>query len=287
MRSRIEAAAPDAVHIATEGPLGIAARAWCLKHGFPFTTAYHTQFPDYVSKRTGLPAAWLWRYIRWFHGPSQSVLVATPTIERTLRAHGLPQTRLWGRGVDLDCFRPDVPPHPALARLHRPVQLYAGRVAVEKNIEAFLESGHRGSKVVVGDGPALASLRSRYPGVLFLGTLHGAELASAYKGADLFVFPSRTDTFGLVMIEALACGTPVAAFPVPGPIDILNEHVGIMDVDLGRAIDRAIHCDRGTCAEFAREFSWAESARQFLGGLAPAPAARWTPEALDLPRRSA
>ncbi|CAA9540155.1 MAG: Glycosyltransferase, partial [uncultured Sphingomonadaceae bacterium] len=190
---RMEAAAPDAIHIATEGPLGLAARAWCLRRGVPFTTAYHTQFPDYVARRTGLPASWFWRYIRWFHGRAEAVLVSTPTMERTLKAHGLSQTRLWGRGVDLNCFTPEAAPHPALANLPRPIQLYVGRVAVEKNIEAFLRTSSVGIKVVVGSGPALARLRQQYPDALFLGSLHGKELASAYAGADVFVFPSRTD----------------------------------------------------------------------------------------------
>jgi glycosyltransferase involved in cell wall biosynthesis len=266
---RIEAAAPDAIHIATEGPLGLAARAWCLRRAFPFTTAYHTQFPDYVAKRTGLPTGWFWRYIGWFHGPAEAVLVSTPTVERALKAHGLLRTRHWSRGVDLDCFRPDLPPHLAFAGLHGPIQLYVGRVAVEKNVEAFLHSGRRGSKVVVGDGPALARLRQAYPGALFLGALHGAELASAYAGADVLVFPSRTDTFGLVMIEAMACGTPVAAFPVPGPLDVLDAGSGAMDETLDRAIDGALKLDRARCAARARAFSWAESARQFEAALVP------------------
>ena len=266
---RMEAAAPDAIHIATEGPLGLAARAWCLRRGVPFTTAYHTQFPDYVARRTGLPASWFWRYIRWFHGRAEAVLVSTPTMERTLKAHGLSQTRLWGRGVDLNCFTPEAAPHPALANLPRPIQLYVGRVAVEKNIEAFLRTSSVGIKVVVGSGPALARLRQQYPDALFLGSLHGEELASAYAGADVFVFPSRTDTFGLVMIEALACGTPVAAYPVPGPVDILRNGIGAMDPDLDWAIARALECARTACSAYARSFSWGESARQFLGALAP------------------
>lgn len=266
---RIQAAAPDAIHISTEGPLGLAARNWCLKHGFPFTTAYHTQFPDYFAKRTGLPATWFWRYIRWFHGPAEAVLVSTATMARTLKAHGLSRTRHWGRGVDLQCFRPDADPHPALASLSRPIQLYVGRVAVEKNIDAFLSGKHHGTRVVVGDGPALAQLKQHYAEALFLGPLHGLELASAYAGADVFVFPSRTDTFGLVMIEALACGTPVAAYPVPGPIDVLHDRVGAMDPDLDWAIVRALECERQACAASARGFSWAESARQFLTALSP------------------
>jgi glycosyltransferase involved in cell wall biosynthesis len=265
---RIAAVAPDAIHIATEGPLGLAARSWCLREGRSFTTAYHTQFPDYVARRTGLPAAWFWRYIRRFHAPAHAVLAATPTIERLLHAKGLTRTRLWGRGVDVMLFRPNVPPHPAIARLPRPIQLSVGRVAVEKNVEAFLRTAVPGSKIVVGDGPALADLRARHPDILFTGTLHGPELASAYAAADVLVFPSRTDTFGLVMIEALACGTPVAAFPVPGPIDILHPAVGCTDPDLGYAIERALGSDRAACAAYGRSFSWSASARQFLAALA-------------------
>ena len=266
---RIDEVQPDAIHIATEGPLGVAARRWCLKRGRGFTTAYHTQFPDYVAGRTGLPAGWFWRYIRWFHAPARAVLVSTPTIERTLHAHDLTQTRRWGRGVDLGLFRPDAAPHPVIAALPRPVQLCVGRVATEKNIEAFLRCSHPGSKVVVGDGPARAQLKARYPDALFLGALHGVELAGAYAAADVLVFPSRTDTFGLVMVEALACGTPVAAFPVAGPIDVLRSEVGCMDPDLDWAIARALQCDRAACAAYARGFSWSASARQFLAALAP------------------
>ena len=265
----IVAAAPDAIHIATEGPLGLAARRWCVQRGRPFTTAYHTQFPEYVARRTGLPAEWFWRYIRWFHAPAHAVLVSTPTIARTLAAHGIRHTRHWGRGVDLTAFRPDAAPYPLFAALPRPIQLYVGRVAVEKNVEAFLACDHPGSKVIVGDGPALTGLRSRFPKAHFLGALKGEELLSAYAGADVFVFPSHTDTFGLVMIEGLACGTPVAAFPVPGPIDILREDVGAMDADLDRAIARALVRDRAACARYAATFSWRESARQFLAALAP------------------
>jgi glycosyltransferase involved in cell wall biosynthesis len=272
--ARIAASAPDAIHIATEGPLGLAARRWCITQQRPFTTAYHTQFPDYVAKRTGLPARWFWRYIRWFHGPAHAVLVSTPSLARQLGAHGLPQSRHWGRGVALDRFHPAVVHHSALADLPRPIQLYVGRIAVEKNIEAFLANGHSGSKVVVGAGPALTALKRRYPRVSFMGALHGEELASVYASADVFVFPSKTDTFGLVMIEALACGTPVAAFPVPGPLDVLQEGVGCMDEDLDQAISGALHCSRTACADFGRRFTWAASAHQFLAALAPLPQAK-------------
>lgn len=267
--SMIEDFAPDAIHIATEGPLCLAARRWCLRHAFPFTTAYHTQFPDYVEKRTGMPAEWVWRYIGWFHAPSSAVLASTPSIRQTLLDHGIARLRHWGRGVDLDCFAPDAPPPELYAELARPIQLYVGRVAVEKNIEAFLQAEEPGTKVVVGDGPARAELEARYPDARFMGALSGRALAGAYAGADVFVFPSRTDTFGLVMIEALACGTPVAAYPVTGPIDVLTPETGCMDDDLGRAIRGALGRSRVACATYGRGFTWAESARQFLDALVP------------------
>lgn len=260
---------PHAVHLATEGPVCVAARRWCLRHDFPFTTAYHTQFPDYVEARSGVPAEWVWRYIRWFHAPAQSILASTPSIREALVAHGLTQVRHWGRGVDLDNFRPGLEPHPAMAGLEGPVQLYVGRVAVEKNLEAFLASSHRGTKVVVGDGPARASLTAKYPEARFLGPMFGAELASAYAAADVFVFPSKTDTFGLVMIEALACGTPVAAYPVTGPVDILTPETGAMDENLDTAIAAALTRDRAACAAYGRSFTWEASAHQFLMALVP------------------
>ncbi|MGZ8335932.1 MAG: glycosyltransferase family 4 protein [Allosphingosinicella sp.] len=276
--ARIERIAPDALHIATEGPLGLAARRWCLARGYRFTTAYHTQFPDYLAKRTRLPADLFWHYIRCFHRPSAAILVSTPTVASQLAEQGLAQTRRWGRGVDLGCFTPEAGRHPDFAGLARPIQLYVGRLAVEKGIEAFLESRHPGSKVVVGDGPSLAGLRRRFPDALFLGALRGTALASAYASADVFVFPSRTDTFGLVMIEALASGTPVAAFPVPGPIDVLIGEVGAMNEDLEQAIAMALTRDRNRCARFGSEFSWEASARQFRAALVLMLAAAASPE---------
>jgi len=266
--------APDAVHLATEGPVCLAARRWCLARRFPFTTAYHTQFPDYVAARTGVNPEWVWRYIRWFHAPAQAVLASTPTIRAALAAHGIAQVRHWGRGVNLGHFRADVAPHPAVTHLPRPIQLYVGRVAVEKNIEAYLANGHPGTKLVVGDGPARAALERRYPGAIFMGARFGNDLASLYTAADVFVFPSRTDTFGLVMVEALACGTPVAAFPVPGPVDVLTPETGAMADDLEAAITVALTRDRQRCAEFGRGFTWAASAAQFLDALAPIGAER-------------
>lgn len=272
---RLREFSPEAIHIATEGPLGMIARRYCAKHEISFTTAYHTQFPDYLAQRTHLPAEWFWRYIRWFHRPARRVLVATESISAELRAHGLGRLHRWSRGVDLACFTPDAPPPPEFAGLPRPIQLYVGRVAVEKNIEAFLGGDYPGSKVVVGDGPALAALKAKFPEAHFLGRRSGRELAGGYAGADVFVFPSRTDTFGLVMIEALACGTPVAAYPVPGPRDIVTDEVGALCENLDRAIDVALMCDRRACAAYAAGFSWASATGQFLSGLAA-----FEPEAL-------
>ncbi|WP_340313003.1 glycosyltransferase family 4 protein [Rhizorhabdus argentea] len=259
----------DAIHIATEGPIGLAARRHCLSRRFAFTTAYHTQFPDYLAERTGMPAEWFWRYIRWFHGPSAAVLASTPSVEAILERHHIAPVRRWGRGVDLGLFSPEQAPHLALAELPRPIQLYVGRVAVEKNIEAFLTCGGPGTKVVVGDGPASAALKRAYPQASFLGALHGHALAAAYAGADVFVFPSRTDTFGLVMIEALACGTPVAAYPVTGPVDILDPASSAMDKDLGKAIAQALTRDRSAAAAYGATFGWRRSAEQFLSALVP------------------
>lgn len=259
--------APHAVHIATEGPLGLHARKHCIVRNQPFTTAYHTQFPQYVARRTHLPAEWFWRFITWFHRPSCGIMVATESVKRELAEHGLAKLRDWSRGVDLAAFGADVPPPDAYAGLERPIQLYVGRVAVEKNIEAFLATTQPGSKVVVGDGPALARLRSAHPDVHFLGRQSGIALAGCYAGADVFVFPSRTDTFGLVMIEALACGTPVAAYPVTGPVDVIDDTCGAMDDDLNRAIEKALSRDPQACIAKARHYSWEASVAQFVAAL--------------------
>jgi glycosyltransferase involved in cell wall biosynthesis len=271
---RILAAAPDAIHIATEGPLGLCARSACKKHGLAFTSAYHTQFPEYVSLRTGLPASLVWAYVRRFHRAAHQVLTATPTLARQLAAHGIGHTTLWSRGVDLQQFRADVEPLADMRRLPPPVQLYVGRIAVEKNIEAFLACPHPGTKVVIGDGPARACLQQKYPHARFLGVRTGAALAAAYASADVFVFPSRTDTFGLVMLEALACGTPVAAFPVQGPLDVVGAagrgtqsgfdgKVGALHPDLAQAIAEALACDRQTCRAYASLFDWQACAAAF------------------------
>ncbi|MFZ4746370.1 MAG: glycosyltransferase family 4 protein [Sphingomonas sp.] len=265
---------PDAVHLSTEGPLCLAARRWLLRQGWAFTTAYHTQFPDYFAARTGIDAGWVWPYFRWFHSASSAVLVSTPSVREGLCTHGIEHSVPWSRGVDLDAFSPDATAHPAFADLPRPIQLYVGRVAIEKNIEAFLASSHPGTKVVVGDGPARAMLAARYPDAVFLGALSGTALAGSYAGADVFVFPSRTDTFGLVMIEALASGTPVAAFPVSGPIDIVTPATGALDEDLEAAIAAALTRSRADCALYGRTYTWAASAMQFVSALVPAPSQR-------------
>jgi glycosyltransferase involved in cell wall biosynthesis len=269
---RLAAFAPEAIHIATEGPLGWAARRWCLANGRQFTTAYHTQFPEYLARRSHLPASLFWPYIRRFHGPSSGVMVATQTIRAQLAAQGIMHLREWSRGVDLGQFGPDIAPPDLFFDLPRPIQLYVGRVAVEKNVEAFLANGHPGTKVVVGDGPALARLEAAFPQAHFLGRQSGAALAACYAGADVFVFPSRTDTFGLVMIEALACGTPVAAYPVPGPLDVLTPASGCMAESLEDAIAGALALDRERCIARGRSFSWEASTDQFLAALTPEPA---------------
>jgi glycosyltransferase involved in cell wall biosynthesis len=264
----IEEASPCAIHIATEGPLGLAARAHALRSNRPFTTSFHTRFPDYLHARFRLPTAISWRYLRWFHGPARSVLVATPRLAEELASHGLPHTRLWSRGVDLGQFRPGLPAPDAYRDLQRPILLNVGRVAVEKNIEAFLEAPAPGSKVVVGDGPALAELKARYPQVLFLGALSGEPLARAYAGADLFVFPSRTDTFGLVLVEAMAAGLPVAAYPVHGPLDVVGTSgAGALDADLSAAITRGLRIPRAAALARAGDFSWEAAAAQFEAAL--------------------
>lgn len=278
MRRMLHDLEPSIVHIATEGPIGWSARNWCLKHGVPFTTAFHTRFPDYASVRTGLSPDRFWPIIRRFHAPAYSVLAATPSLAQELNGRGIAQTRIWSRGVDVSLFNPSRAPHPALTNLPRPILLSVGRVAVEKNLSAFLAAPVAGSKVVVGDGPALEKLKVAYPDAIFLGALHGKELASAYAGADVFVFPSKTDTFGLVLIEALASGLPIAAYPVPGPIDVIGEDgrgnvkrfeakVGCLDADLARAINGAEQLHRQDCVRAAQLFSWDKSVDQFADTL--------------------
>jgi len=259
----IDALAPDAVHVATEGPLGWAARAHLVRRGTPFTTSLHTKFPEYLHARCGLPLALGYAVLRAFHRPAAQTLVTTAGHRDELRARGFANLVVWGRGVDTVRFRP-------LARGVRsePRLLYVGRVAVEKNLEAFLSLDRPGRKVVVGDGPARAALEARHPDVEWLGYRHGDALVAEYAEADALVFPSLTDTFGLVMLEAMACGTPVAAFPVTGPVDVVEEGVnGALDRDLGRAVDRALAVDRARCRAFAERHGWEAIAQRFVDAL--------------------
>ncbi|MEQ8194727.1 MAG: glycosyltransferase family 1 protein [Rhodospirillales bacterium] len=255
---------PQAIHIATEGPLGLAARRYCLKNRLPFTTAYHTRFPEYVFARFRFPLWITYRLLRWFHGRSSGIMVATPSIELVLREHGFRHIRRWSRGVDTALFHPrdkDFLPD------RRPVALYVGRVAIEKNIEAFLKLDFPGTKIVVGDGPQLAHLKRKYPAARFTGAKTGEELAAHYAAADVFVFPSRTDTFGLTLLESLASGVPVAAYPVPGPLDVIAPEVGCLDEDLAVAVHGALSLSPKACRAYAVKFSWENCARQFLGNL--------------------
>jgi len=259
---------PDIIHIATEGPLGWAMRALCRRHKWPFTTAFHTRFPEYLEARTRIPAAWSWRIMRRFHEAGEGTFAATASLRRELARRGFTKIRAWTRGVDLDKFNPNA--RDEWSGLPRPVFLYAGRVAIEKNIDAFLTLDLPGSKVVVGDGPALAALRQKFPEVTFTGYRENGALARSYAGADVFVFPSRTDTFGLVLLEALAGGTPVAAFPVTGPIDVVtDERVGALDEDLRAACLKALDCDRAICRNHAEAWSWDGCVAQFREALVP------------------
>jgi glycosyltransferase involved in cell wall biosynthesis len=277
-RKALNAFKPDIVHIVSEGPIGWSARGWCIDHDVPFTTAFHTRFPDYAAVRTGLSPDRFWPIMRRFHRASQAVLCATPGLMDELALRGVFNTRLWSRGTDASLFRPDQKKHPILAMLPRPILLSVGRVAAEKNLDAFLRSAVAGTKVIVGEGPALAAMKVLYPEAIFMGALQGEELAQAYASADVFVFPSLTDTFGLVMIEALASGVPVAAFPVPGPLDILGaigrgpagdlaRPVGILDDDLAYAIDRALELSRTDAANYGKGFDWASCTDQFVAAL--------------------
>ena len=265
----IEAFKPDALHIATEGPLGLSARRWAKQTGFAFTTAFHTRFAEYIQARTGIPVRPIYAWMRRFHGASHGTMVATQSLRDELSSRGFRNIRSWSRGVDLDLFKP-------LPReecdLPRPIFIYIGRVAVEKNIGAFLNLDLPGSKVVVGGGPQLASLQREYPNVTFTGPRYGEALARAYAGADVFVFPSLTDTFGLVLLESLACGTPVAAFPVTGPKDVLTNSdgkIGSVNTDLRVAALDALTADRLACRVHAERYSWRACAEIFLSHLVP------------------
>jgi glycosyltransferase involved in cell wall biosynthesis len=263
---RLDRIKPDAVHIATEGPIGQAVRRVCMRRGVAFTTSFHTRFPDYLAKRMPFPEHWTgdaaWRWLRRFHGAGAAILAATPTLGVELETRGFKNVKLWPRGVDASLFRPR---SGATLNLPRPIFMTVGRLAVEKNIEAFLELDLPGTKVVVGDGPARAQLARAHPDAVFLGGKHGEDLARAYAAADVFVFPSRTDTFGLVLLEALASGVPVAAYPAPAPRDVIGDApVGCLNEDLRLAALGALECSREECREFAERMTWAESARIFI-----------------------
>ena len=265
---------PEAVHIATEGTLGMAARAICLKHKMPFTTSYHTRSPEYVAARFPGPTAWGYGFVRWFHKYSGKVMVATPSMRQELEAHRFKNVVAWSRGVDTELFNPsrrreDRGPFAGLAR---PIFLNAGRVAVEKNIEAFLRLGQPGSKVVVGDGPQLEELKRKYPAAHFLGAKFEVELAECFANADVFCFPSLTDTFGLVILEAMAAGTPVSAYDAPGPKDIIpGSDAGAINEDLRQACLDALEMSRETARAYAETYSWRACAEAFTNNLDPLP----------------
>ncbi len=255
---------PDVIHIATEGPLGWSARRFCKKNDLRFTTSFHTQFPEYIYARTGFPRRLTYNVLRRFHSLARKVMVTTLSMEKKLASAGFNNLIKWSRGVDTDLFRPQS----RTVIGCKPKLLYVGRVAVEKNLEAFLTMDIDAVKIVVGDGPQLAYLKHKYPDVLFAGAKFGAELIQYYSMADAFVFPSRTDTFGLVMLEALACGTPVAAYPVEGPIDVVkSSEVGCLDKDLKTATMMALRKSRKKCRNYALEFSWAKCTQQFFNNL--------------------
>jgi len=260
---RIEAAKPDAIHLATEGPIGFAVRGYCRRRGRPFTTSYTTRFPEYISARSPIPEAWVYAVLRWFHSAASVTMVATPSLRNELAGRGFANLGMWTRGVDVDLFRPD---RAVDLGVPRPIFMTVGRVAVEKNLEAFLSLDLPGSKVVIGDGPQLEKLKRDFPAAYFLGPLENGTLAAHLAAADAFVFPSRTDTFGIVQLEALASGVPVAAYPVTGPKDVIGDHpVGALNEDLGVACIEALRVSRDVCRKFALSYSWENSARQFLG----------------------
>ena len=260
---KLDAVDPDHVHIATEGPIGFAVRRWCIRRRRLFTTSYHTRFPEYLAARLPIPVEWTYGLLRHFHNAGAGCMVSTRSMEQELEGRGFHNLMRWSRGVDADIFHPGR--NRAVLDLPRPIYLYVGRVAVEKNIDAFLDLQLPGSKVVVGDGPALEGLRRAHPEVAFLGTRVGGNLADIYAAADCFVFPSRTDTFGVVMLEAMASGLPVAAFPVAGPRDVIGTSgAGVLDNDLQAAALAALSIPRDRCRQVALQSSWQAATRQFL-----------------------
>ncbi|MBA5866289.1 MAG: glycosyltransferase [Nitrospira sp. CR1.3] len=274
VRRRLREFQPQAIHIATEGPIGHAARSLCLTWSIPFTTSYHTQFPEYVRARFPIPVAWSYAYLRRYHGRASRTMVATRSMKQCLEERGFGNLAIWARGVDASVFHPGPKsflPGP------RPIAMYMGRVAVEKNIEAFLNLDLPGTKYVVGDGPDLERMRNRYPDVRFVGQKVGEELASHLAAADVFVFPSLTDTFGLVLLEAMACGVPVAAYPVTGPIDVVvNGKTGVLDADLKKAVLGAVKLDPADCVVYAKQNSWRYWTERFVSLLEPFGEERWT-----------
>ena len=266
MERRLDAISPDAIHIATEGPLGHAMRRVCLRRGLPFTTSFHTRFPDYIAERVPLASRWssdlTWAWLRRFHAPATAVMAATATLTQELAGRRFRNVKLWTRGVDADLF---CPREDATLDLPRPIFLTVGRVAVEKNIDAFLSLDLPGTKLVAGDGPERRRLEAQYPSARFLGFKTSAELAQLYASSDVFVFPSRTDTFGIVLLEAMACGAPVAAFPTPGPLDVVGgSGGGVLNEDLREAALAALSIDREAARSHAANFTWENSARKFL-----------------------
>ena len=256
---------PQAVHIATEGPLGLAARRLCVRNGWRFTTSYHTQFPQYLRSRWPIPLWLSYAALRRFHAAAQRCMVSTPSVENELRSRGFRNLVRWRRGVDTELFRPQ---SKEFLRLPRPIAAYVGRLAVEKNVDAFLQMPWRGSKIVIGDGPERPRLEAQYREAVYVGFRYGEDLAAHLAAADVLVFPSLTDTFGLVNLEAMACGVPVAAFPVTGPIDVVEDGVtGALDPDLGRAAERALRVDPQACRARALQSSWTACTRQFEGNL--------------------
>jgi len=269
--ARLDEFKPDCIHIATEGPMGLAARRYCLRKNLDFTTAYHTRFPEYVKARTGIPLGWTYCWLRWFHGPSKAIMVPTEHVRKVLAQRGFQRLGIWGRGVDIDHFSP-AGGHDEC--IERPLFLYVGRLAVEKNVEAFLKLDLPGTKWLIGDGPQREELEKAYPKAHFLGAKAHAQLPAYYNCADAFVFPSLTDTFGLVLVEAMACGVPVAAFPVEGPIDVVSSgKSGWLDSNLERACLDALTLDRAQVRQHALAFSWLAATQQFLQNLRPVRAA--------------